>query len=671
MLTLEYLVAHGAILALWTITIAALLGLGRLYQGLFFRQLATLPPFYTFWTGYALTLLLLQLWHFVRPIDGLTLAAALALGGAGLLTSRAWVRAELTLIRATRPTWVHAIGAVMVLWMANMALGPVSNFDGGAYHIPTIVWTNAHRIIPGLGNLHGRLAFNSSSLLVGALLNVGPLHGRTYHVVAGVLLIPVLLHALGAIRRLVQPNPTAVAADAYAATMFLLMLFATLAHEPSSLDTDLPVGLVLLACGELLIRTAHDGGDGEANSHWRLAILAMLTAASVTLKLSAAVIGFSIALVTAWTFRRLIGSAWRRLLPSLLVPVLLVISWMARGVVLSGYPLYPSTLLAMPVPWRVPLEQTLSEADWVTFSARMLLQHDIPVDGNWFRFWVKGLGMNPQDGVMLLLPILLTIIAGLMWWRARGSSLTASPRVIAPWTLYVAPAVGLAFWFAVAPHPRFAVGSLWIVACTTMGLAYGARALDDAERARRAGKIARNFTVVFGTLVLVQAIFAPAKMYERIAWIGRSTMLGGLATRPGPDHGMHPMGSSRLLRYTTNSGLKVVVPTSNNLCWDAPFCTPHPSPYLKLRTSGRVVDGFVADSDRWEPVRWPDPLTPFFPYWRCLRQPHAAGTDAVRECALYALKVPTDTLKQVILLQGGDTLGIGPGNRARRANEDR
>ncbi len=670
MLTLEYLFAHVAVLGVWGVVIAALTGIGLLYQRFILRQLEGSAPFYSFWSGYALTILLLQLWHFVRPIDAFTLVTVLLLGGLGLARSRPWVREWVVAARTARPTWLHAIGAVLALWMANMALGPVSNFDGGAYHIPTIVWTNAQRIIPGLGNLHGRLAFNSSSLLVGAMVNVGPLRGREYHVVAGILLMPVLLHSLGAIRRLMLPQPTAVAADAYAATMFVLLLFATLAHEPSSLDTDLPVGLVLLACGELLIRAAHEPGGNDSTGRWRFATLTLLTATSVTLKLSAAVIGFSIFLVAAWMFRGVIARSRRALVPALIVPVLLVASWMARGVVLSGYPLYPSTLLAAPVPWRVPLEQALSEADWVTFSARMLLQHDVPVDGNWFRFWVKGLGMNPQDGVMLLLPIVLTVIAAAMWWRARRTSGARREFSAPPWTLYLAPAVGLVFWFSVAPHPRFAVGSLWIVACTTLGMAYGARALDDADRARRVANVARNFIVVFGALVLVQAIFAPAKMYERIAWIGRSTMLGGLATRPGPDHGLHPMGSSRLLRYTTNSGLNVVVPVSNNLCWDAPFCTPHPSPYLELRTKGRITDGFAADGDRWEPVRWPDPLTPFFPYWRCLRQPHPAGADAIRECALYALKVPTDTLKQVILSQGGDTLGVGPGTR-RRPGENR
>src|SRR3970282_253738 len=37
-------------------------------------------------------------------------------------------------------------------------------------------------------------------------------------------------------------------------------------------------------------------------------------------------------------------------------------TWLARGVVLSGYPLYPATALGFPVDWRVPAEQAAAES---------------------------------------------------------------------------------------------------------------------------------------------------------------------------------------------------------------------------------------------------------------------------------------------------------------------
>ena len=36
---------------------------------------------------------------------------------------------------------------------------------------------------------------------------------------------------------------------------------------------------------------------------------------------------------------------------------LLLTTWSARGVVLSGYPFFPSSAVGMPVPWRMPVKQ--------------------------------------------------------------------------------------------------------------------------------------------------------------------------------------------------------------------------------------------------------------------------------------------------------------------------
>src|SRR5262249_28097338 len=41
--------------------------------------------------------------------------------------------------------------------------------------------------------------------------------------------------------------------------------------------------------------------------------------------------------------------------------------WMLRGIVLSGYPLYPSTLFAAPVDWVVPRDTVVAEAKLIRY----------------------------------------------------------------------------------------------------------------------------------------------------------------------------------------------------------------------------------------------------------------------------------------------------------------
>jgi hypothetical protein len=43
--------------------------------------------------------------------------------------------------------------------------------DYGSYHLPVIKWISEYRVIPGLGNLHGRYAFNSAFLPLCALFS--------------------------------------------------------------------------------------------------------------------------------------------------------------------------------------------------------------------------------------------------------------------------------------------------------------------------------------------------------------------------------------------------------------------------------------------------------------------------------------------------------------------
>ncbi len=636
--------------------LVALLGVGLLYRSVYTREpLRGSDVSLAIWTGYILVIALLQAWHFVRPIDAWPLLLVCVIGGAGLVRERGQLQPWLAGLRASGVTGTTLVAAGLLLWMANTAVGPIANFDGGLYHLPTIEWVNTYRIVPGLGNLHGRLAFNSSSLLFAAMLDNGPFDGRSFHITAGVLLAPILLHSLGAIRRLSTRTETGVAGDAYAAFLMVPMLIALIIHEASSLDTDAPVALLLLACGERLIRAYSGERTTEATSRWYLASLLLLSAAAVVLKLSAAITAASLFLLVCWTYRGLIAHSARQLLLPLTVVAGLALTWIGRGIILSGYPLYPSSLLPMPVSWRLPAEQTASEAGWIAFSARVVNQKEIPIGEHWVFAWFRGLVNLPQDVTMLTLPLLVTLAGAIAIFRSRRDRTGASRQLPHVWLLYVPPVVGLLFWFATAPHPRFAQGPLWMMACTSLGIAVASQNGNSESRALRVRRAVRSFAAVVAVLGLVQAIWAPLTLAS-IGWVARASILGGLAIRPGRDHGFHPVGGGKFGVFTTNSGLRVNAPIDNDLCWrSAIICSPHASWYLRMRRAGHPESGFYADSGRWEPVRFPDFLTPFLPYWRCQQAAARAGLDRDVECARQAIGLQTDTVLQVIQAQGLDS----------------
>ena len=65
---------------------------------------------------------------------------------------------------------------------------------------------------------------------------------------------------------------------------------------------------------------------------------------------------------------RLLGG--KQLLYATLAALVLCLPWLARGIIRSGYPLFPSTALAAPVAWRVPKADVSNFYDGIVHLGR-------------------------------------------------------------------------------------------------------------------------------------------------------------------------------------------------------------------------------------------------------------------------------------------------------------
>jgi len=61
-------------------------------------------------------------------------------------------------------------------------MGLSNNFDSGLYHFGSIRWLNEYPIVPGLANVHWRLAMNQSYFGFLSLVNIYPLWNKGYAV---------------------------------------------------------------------------------------------------------------------------------------------------------------------------------------------------------------------------------------------------------------------------------------------------------------------------------------------------------------------------------------------------------------------------------------------------------------------------------------------------------
>lgn len=68
--------------------------------------------------------------------------------------------------------YVCIVIAILTITFLKFASMPVASYDTYLYHAQAIRWIEEYGIVPGLGNLHNRLAYNSSVLSLQALFSL-------------------------------------------------------------------------------------------------------------------------------------------------------------------------------------------------------------------------------------------------------------------------------------------------------------------------------------------------------------------------------------------------------------------------------------------------------------------------------------------------------------------
>lgn len=604
-----------AIATTWGALALVLLGVGL---GWFRLMGAAIPRgqewFLAFWAGFATTLLILQGWHFLAPITGIPLAFIALIGIAGWWLYRgSWPALELS-------KGLVVQGSILIaaaLLVANHATGPGTQYDTGLYQAQVVEWSSRFAVVPGLANLHGRLAFNNASLLFAALLDTGPWAGASNHLANGLLVVALTWLGLVSLFRLAR---AAIALpDVFNAVLLTPAAIMTLHPALRSYATDLAVTVVLFTAASIMVRILSGGSTApDATRALRIVVATLLLASAVAIKLSA--VGFAapgIVLLLWWWFRHDPASerlGKRVLVGSAVFGLLLGGSWLARGAVLSGYPAYPSPVLRISASWTVPAEQAKAEQAWVMHTARYEAG-EFGTGWTWFVPWLRKL-WAPYPLLRFVLPLAVAVVALL----ALVLPLGRAPPIGSAWWLVVPIGSGAAFWFLTAPSVRFGFTFAWLLAALCVGQAV----------IRRGGSL-RSRSLVIGLVALALAPIG----FSVVRYLMRESPSAGEAfrflsyvvvVRPAPDMFLHPMPVPVVDSYTTASGLVVNVPRDGDTCWRASIpCTPHPTKALALRRPDDLGGGFHVVGP-WRPERWPARSSVFLPWWRC-RTGHSTGDD--------------------------------------------
>ena len=425
--------------------------------------------------GLAGSILFLEIWNFFFPVSH---ASVGVLGGLTLSLVILYRQTLLNAIRRWTQYWSvlsTILLLVLLLTVSLFGLGPAESghYDTGLYYLNTIRWAHEYPAVPGLANLHARLGYNQSLFLfiafLSSLANMGL--ARACQIVNPIF---VFISGWAIIDRL-RLNLTTVKAKRVRLYCFLLLcplFFLATLFNISAPTSDIAAAAFALPGALAFFCCLEEASEREPIKAKNWLLLLTLSACTVAkMKLSYAVLGGTAVSMGAMALIFIRPGnffwAWIRIG---VVTAFLVAPWMTRGLILSGYALFPSTVIRVRTDWAIPRKYADNERRWICSWARMpdkkpdeVLQNDA-----WFGPWLERNAKQPENIFLFLF-----LTTGLLAWLFSFFTPVQRDRRLISVLLFGQTSLALLFWFNTAPDPRFGYAPILLFgvngfnACTT------------------------------------------------------------------------------------------------------------------------------------------------------------------------------------------------------------
>ena len=363
--------------------------------------------------------------------------------------------------------YLFILGCICLFPAILIASGPVGYHDTGMYHAQAVKWINEYGTVYGLGNLHYRLAFNSSWFYFAAFFDILSFDGRTSHVINLVPYTLVLLICFSGFCNLFKKNISisqilkCLLALPICAAPFLTRVFLP------SLSPDLVVAVLILYALILTIdycekREIPDGGQTGRQGETYILLLC-LSLFLPTVKLST----LPVLLFAFFVAVKAENRKNKLLLTSSLVGAIILLPFLLGNVLLSGYLLFPVPQIDLfSFDWKVPYEV----AENVRRSIKYFAINPAAGDGiwsvagmstlEWIQLWFA------RSGGKLINPWTITaFISGIVFFI--GCFVRRSKVCLNILGIQAILICGIVYWFFSAPAYRFGVGWIWgfIILC--------------------------------------------------------------------------------------------------------------------------------------------------------------------------------------------------------------
>lgn len=215
---------------------------------------------------------------------------------------------------------------IVTVILANQ---PPSHYDTGLYHAQSIRWIEEYGIVPGLGNLHNRFAYNSSFFALQALFSWSFLFRRSLHAVNAFIFFFFLSYAICSAK--VYKQKRFFVSDFLRIAMISYMNYSFTISSPES--DHLALGLALYVLIKWIDLWEENVQEGE-----EYAILSLIALFAISVKLS---VGMLIVLPIYPAIKFIFIRDWKTIIKYVCLGLVIIVPFLIRNVVISGYLLYP------------------------------------------------------------------------------------------------------------------------------------------------------------------------------------------------------------------------------------------------------------------------------------------------------------------------------------------
>ncbi len=364
-------------------------------------------------------------------------------------------------VKAFKEQWRNRFFLTLILLLLfGMVLlitsSSIRHYDTLLYHAQSIRWIEEYGIVKGLGNLHNRFAYNSSVFCLQALFSMPYIFGQSMHAVNGFCVCLFLIYSIVTLKCLKERK--VYVSDLLRVTLIICINVEAFYKYISSAGSDTLAILLFFYVLIEFISLAEQEGDYTAE----YACLCIIGICAITVKLSVAMIVLIVILPLIQMIQK---QEWKKIGFFVLIGVLVLLPYLLRNVIISGYLIYPYEKI------------DLFNVDWKMFPYTLAFdRNEIKVYGRgywnvlesfdlsfleWFPVWLENLSVVSRCAFAL--NVVLTPVS-LVWSIVKFIKKEKSHLVV---VLVIIS--NLLLWFNGAPLIRYGFPFLFLLPVYMLG----------------------------------------------------------------------------------------------------------------------------------------------------------------------------------------------------------